>query len=124
MFNNLIIVGRLTKDASLKNLDSGKKLCELTIAVQRKFKNIEGNYETDFIHCTLWDSLALSALNYGKKGSIIGVKGRLQVRKVENDKYTFYQNEVIAENVTFIAKNKKEFDKELNGEEFTELSVI
>ena len=70
---------------------------------------MNGEYETDFINCVLWDSVAKSTVEYCKKGSIVGVKGRLQTRTVEsNDSSKKYYIEVIAEKVTFLSSENKE----------------
>ena len=54
MMNNVMLMGRLTRDAELRETESGKKVTNITIATQRPYKNNEGIYETDFIDCTLW----------------------------------------------------------------------
>ncbi len=72
---------------------------------------MNGEYETDFINCVLWDSVAKSTVEYCKKGSIVGVKGRLQSGSYEKDEERKYYTEVIAEKVTFLSSDTKE-DKE------------
>lgn len=107
MLNQIVLVGRLARDVEIKELESGKKVANITLAVSRPFKNKEGIYETDFIDCTLWEGIATNTAEYCNKGDILGVKGRLQTR-IENDKkYT----EVIADKVTFLS-SKKEDDKD------------
>ena len=58
MLNQIVVVGRLVKDPVLNETQDGKKLTNITLAVQRSFKNIEGNYEVDFIDCVLWKGIA------------------------------------------------------------------
>ena len=75
----------------------------------RSFKNMNGEYETDFINCVLWDSVAKSTVEYCKKGSIVGVKGRVQSRTVEKEDTTKrYYLEIIAEKVTFLSQENKD----------------
>lgn len=108
MLNNAVIVGRIVQEPELKETEKGGKLANITLAVPRSFKNINGEYETDFINCTLWRGIAENTVEYCKKGDLIGVKGRIQTSNYEdsegNKKYT---TEVIAEKVTFLSSNRK-----------------
>jgi len=119
MLNQVVLVGRLTKDPEVINSDSGKKMTSITIAVQRGFKNSDGLYETDFIRCFLWNGVASSTHEYCHTGDVIGVKGRLQTSKYEDEnKKVHYVMDVIAERVTFLSTNKKseEVNDEINKE--------
>ena len=107
MLNQVVLVGRLTKEVELKELESGKKVANITLAIPRSFKNIDGEYETDFINYVLWSSVAESTSEYCKKGDLIGVKGRLQSRTIEKeDGIKKYKMEVIAEKITFLSSKK------------------
>lgn len=99
MLNQIVIVGRMTGD--VKKID-GKTCGEITLAVQRSYKNEEGIYETDFIDCQLNGGLLENVKDYCKKGDVVGVKGRLQTLVVDDVKTTI----VIAEKVTFLSSNK------------------
>ena len=104
MLNQVVLVGRLTKDLEVKEMEDGKKLTYVTVAVPRSFKNANGEYETDFIECVLWDSIAQNTAEYCHKGDIIGVKGRLQSNSYEKEDGTkVYKMEVVAEKVTFLS---------------------
>lgn len=110
MVNQAILVGRLVYDPELRELDNGTKVTTVTLALQRGFKSSKtGTYETDFIRCTLWSGIAENTVQYCKKGSTIGVKGRLQQKVYEYDEEkSFSYPEVIAEKVTFISPKPKE----------------
>ena len=95
MLNQIILVGRLTDTPILETLESGKTICNITVAVQRSYKNADGVYETDFINCLLQFGDAENTCKYCKKGDLIGIKGKLQNN---NDKL-----EVVAERVTFLS---------------------
>lgn len=111
MLNQVVLVGRLTKDPEVVTTESGKKVSTITLAVQRTFKNSEGLYETDFINCVLWDAIAYNTQEYCHKGDIVGVKGRLQIRSYEDKENKTHQKlEVVAEKVTFLSSKKE--DKE------------
>lgn len=106
MLNQIVIVGRLVKDPELKETDSGKKVTNITLAVPRSYKNVNGEYDTDFIDCTLWTGVAESTSEYCKKGDLLGVKGRVQTRMYEKEEEKKYVTEVIAEKVTFLTSKK------------------
>ena len=109
MLNQLILVGRLVKKPELKEAENKKKYTFVTLAVPRSFKNINGEYDTDFIDCVLWDNVALNTVQYCNKGDIIGVRGRIQTRLVEKEDTKNSVLEVIAEKITFLSsKDKKE----------------
>lgn len=108
MLNQVVLVGRLVRDPSLHKTETKKTLSYVTLAIPRSFKNSEGEYETDFIDCVLWEAVAKSTVEYCKKGDIIGVKGRLASRTYEKDDEKKYITEVVAEKVTFLSNSKKE----------------
>ena len=69
---------------------------------------MNGEYETDFINCVLWDSIAKSTVEYCKKGNIVGVKGRIQSKIVEKENESKkYYVEVVAEKITFLSSDSK-----------------
>lgn len=102
MINNVVLVGRLTHKANLKFTINGKNYTQFSVAVQRKFKNQSDEYETDFINCTLWGKAAENFTKFTRKGSIVGVEGRLQTRNYEKDGRKIYITEVIAENFSLL----------------------
>lgn len=108
MVNNVILVGRLTSDPEVTLIEGNKKVTTVILAVNRNFKNAEGIYETDFIRCILWNSIAANTTEYCHVGDVIGVKGRLQTSKYEDEnKKIHYMVDVVAERVTFLSTNKK-----------------
>lgn len=107
MLNQTILVGRLVRDVKVEEKENGKKYASITIAIPRSFKNAEGQYDTDFIDCRVFDSIATNTSEYCKKGDIIGVKGRLQSSTFEKEDGTKqYKMEVIAEKITFLSSRK------------------
>ena len=112
MLNQIVLVGRLVRKPELKTSENSKKYTFITLAVPRSFKNINGEYDTDFIDCILWDNVASCTTEYCDKGDIVVVKGRLQSRLVEKDDNKKYVLEVIAEKVTFLSSNKDSKEKE------------
>lgn len=113
MLNQVMVVGRLVSDPEVKELESGKEVANITIAVNRSYKNAEGVYETDFIDCVLWEAIASNTTEYCRKGDVIGVRGRLQTEVVEQEDGTKkkYTN-VVAEKVTFLSAKKNDDNEE------------
>ncbi len=109
MLNQAILVGRLTSDLKLQEMENGKQLATLTLAVPRSYKNEEGSYDTDFIDCTLWNSIASNTAEYCRKGDMIGIKGRIQTSTYElEDGSKRKVTEIIAEKVTFLSSKKED----------------
>lgn len=109
MLNQTVIVGRLVRDPELYETENGNKVTNITLAVPRSFKNMDGEYDTDFISCVLWKGIAENAVEYCKKGDLLGVKGRIQSRKVNLDEETKREVlEVVAEKVTYLSSHNKE----------------
>ncbi|MDD3392023.1 MAG: single-stranded DNA-binding protein [Bacilli bacterium] len=109
MLNQTIIVGRLVKSPELRETDKGHKVTNLTLAVPRNYKNINGEYDVDFISCVLWKGVAENTAEYVKKGDLLGIKGRIQTRTIEtNDDNLKHVVEVVAERVTFLSSRNKE----------------
>ncbi len=113
MLNQVVLVGRLTRNPEVKELDDGKRLSGMTLAIPRSFKNAEGEYETDFIEVKLWNQIAENTAEYCKKGDIVGVKGRLQSRVVEKEDEREYLTEIIAEKVTFLSSRSEKEQEEV-----------
>ena len=118
MLNQVVLVGRLTDDIEVTTTEEGKKYSNLTLAVQRTYKNVDGIYEADFVRCILWNAIAQSTSEYCHKGDIVGIKGRLQVNSYEDkDGNKRYSTEVIAEKVTFLSSKKAETFEEEDEED-------
>lgn len=99
MINNVVLVGRLTRDAELRYTQSNIAVATFTLAVNRPFKNEAGEREADFINCVIWRQLAENLANWAKKGSLIGVTGVIQTRSYDNQQgQRVYVTEVVASN--------------------------
>lgn len=106
MLNQVVLAGRLVKDPEILTTENNKKMTIITVAVPRSYKNMEGNYDTDFIKCVLWAGIAETTCEYCKKGDIVGIKGRIQVNTYEKDNEKKYNMEVVAEKVSFLSSRK------------------
>lgn len=113
MLNQIVLVGRLVKNPEIRQTDTNKNVSNITLAIPRSFKNVEGKYDTDFIECTLWDNIAKNTAEYCQKGDIVGVKGRVQTRIIEKDDNSKeYRMDIVAEKVTFLSRVKEAPDQE------------
>ncbi len=101
--NKAILVGRLTKDPELKTTGSGVSVCSFTLAINRRFKNAEGNYDADFINCVAWRQQAEFISKYFSKGRMVGICGSIQTRTYDReDGQRVYVTEVVADEVSFV----------------------
>lgn len=99
MINSIVLVGRLTRDPELKYTPSNIAVATFSLAVNRNFKDANGERETDFINCVIWRQQAENLANWAKKGALIGITGRIQTRSYENQQgQRVYVTEVVAEN--------------------------
>lgn len=108
MINNVVLVGRLTKDPDLKYSSSGQAVAQFTMAVNRNFTSKSGERETDFINCVIWRKPAETLANYMRKGSLIGITGRIQTRNYENQQgQRVYVTEVVCDNFQMLEPREK-----------------
>lgn len=99
LINNVVLVGRLTKDPDLRYTSGGTAVATFTLAINRNFTNQNGNREADFINCVIWRKSAEILANYAHKGTLLGVTGRIQTRSYDNQQgQRVYVTEVIVEN--------------------------
>ena len=104
MINNVVLVGRITKDPELRTISSGSTTVSFTVAIDRPFvsnqNGQQGERQADFINCVAWNQQATFLANYVKKGYMIGVEGRISTRQYQdNQGQTRYVTEVVANRV-------------------------
>lgn len=108
MVNNVVLVGRLVRDVDLRQTSTGKMMTYFTLAVNRNFKNEQGEQAADFIGCVAFDKKAENMARFLSKGSLISVEGRISTRNFQgNDGKTVYVTEVVASNITFLESKKQ-----------------
>ncbi|BAC15434.1 single-strand DNA-binding protein (phage-related protein) [Oceanobacillus iheyensis HTE831] len=116
MLNRVVLVGRLTRDPDLRYTPNGVAVANFNIAVNRPFSNQQGNREADFINCVIWRRPAENLANYMKKGSMVGVDGRIQTRNFEGqDGKTVYVTEVVADSVQFLETKGSQGGQDSSG---------
>jgi single-strand DNA-binding protein len=102
MLNQVVLVGRSVDDVKTVTVESGTKVAHVTLAVQRPFKNENGNYDTDFIKVIFWNFNAEYASKI-KKGNPVTVLGRVVTKAAQVDETKVYTLEIIGERLTFIS---------------------
>jgi single-strand DNA-binding protein len=101
-------VGRLTKDVELKTTSNQKAFCNFTLAVDRRFKDANGQRQADFINCVAWNQTAEFIQKYFQKGSKIGVCGSIQTRSYDNNNgQKVFVTEVIVEEAEFVESQQR-----------------
>ncbi|MCL3857909.1 single-stranded DNA-binding protein [Pediococcus pentosaceus] len=123
MINRAVLVGRLTRDPELRYTGSGVAVATFTVAVNRQFTNSQGEREADFINCVMWRKAAENFCNFTRKGSLVGIDGRIQTRSYENQQGTrVYVTEVVAENFSLLESknsnqnNGQNYQNQQNGQ--------
>ncbi len=103
MINQVALTGRLTRDVDLRYTQGGAAVATFTLAVDRRFTNQQGERESDFINCVMWRKSAENFSNFTRKGSMVGIEGRIQTRNYENAQgQRVYVTEVVAENFALL----------------------
>ncbi|MCM2138850.1 single-stranded DNA-binding protein [Vagococcus fluvialis] len=121
MINNVVLVGRLTKDADLRYTSGGQAVATFNLAVNRNFTNQSGEREADFVNCVIWRKTAETLANYAKKGTLLGVVGRIQTRNYENQQgQKVYVTEVVCDNFQLLESKK---DNQQNNQSFHQDSM-
>ncbi|MFD1901742.1 single-stranded DNA-binding protein [Enterococcus termitis] len=115
MINNVVLVGRLAADPDLRFTSSGSAVTTFRLAVNRNFTNQEGNREADFINCVIWRKPAETLANYAKKGTLLGVTGRIQTRNYENQQGNrIYVTEVVCETFQLLESRRSDDNSQYN----------
>lgn len=110
MINNVVLVGRMTKDADLQYTASNIAVATFNLAVNRNFKNNNGEREADFINCVIWRQQAENLANWAKKGALVGITGSIRTRNYENQQgQRVYVTEVVADSFQLLeSRNAQE----------------
>ncbi|MBY5024571.1 single-stranded DNA-binding protein [Streptococcus suis] len=105
MINNVVLIGRLTRDVELRYTPNNVAVGAFNLAVNRNFKNTAGDREADFINCVIWNKQAENLANWTKKGHLIAITGRIQTRSYVNQQgQRVYVTEVVAESFQILEK--------------------
>jgi single-strand DNA-binding protein len=105
--NKVVLSGRICTDLELKKTSTDVSVCSFRLAVQRRFKNAEGNYDADFISCVAWRNNAEFICKYFSKGDPIELGGSLQTGTYENDGHKIYATDVVIDDAGFVLSKKE-----------------
>ena len=119
--NKVILIGRVTKNVDLKTTTSGKSVASFTLAVNRDYKNADGNYDADFINCVSFGQQAETISKYVNKGDRFGVSGKLNTRTYDKNGTKVYVTEVIVDGFEFLESRQKTADVEYDTADFDEI---
>lgn len=116
MLNRAILTGRLTRDPELRYTTSGTAVVQATIAVDRQFKNQQGEREADFINLVIWRKAAENFANFTHKGSLVGIDGRIQTRTYENKQgQRVYVTEINVDNFSLLEPRQENSQQSNNN---------
>ena len=107
MINRAVLTGRLTKDPELRTTQSGLSVVSFNLAVDRSYKDNNGNYGADFISCVIWRKAAENFCNFTSKGSLVGIDGRIQTRNYDDKNgKKVYVTEVVVDSFALLESKK------------------
>ena len=120
MLNSITVIGRLVRDPELNYTSNGTPVANFTLAVERNYKNKQGEREVDYIKTVTWRGLAESCAEHLGKGRLVAVSGRLQIKKNKSNDRTYINPEILADNVQFLdwpENNENEANSNSNQKE-------
>ncbi len=107
--NTVNLIGNLTRDPELRYAQSGTAIANCNMAVQRRFKNQNGDYESDFINIKAFSKTAELLAEHFRKGSKLGITGNIQTGSYENQQgQKVYTTDVVVENLTFVERKNSD----------------
>lgn len=116
MINRVVLVGRLTKDPILRQTASGIYVAQFTLAVNRPYKNKDGERSADFISCVIWRKSAQNFTKFTSKGSLVGIDGRVQTRTYDDKNgKKVYVTEVVVDDFSLLDSKKDDKTKEADS---------
>lgn len=108
MLNRAVLTGRLTKDPEVQYTTNGTPVLSFTLAVDRQFRNKQGDRDADFINCVIWRKSAENFANFTHKGALVGIDGRIQTRNYENNQgQRVYVTEVVVDNFALLEPRRQ-----------------
>lgn len=116
MINRVVLVGRMTKDPELRRTSSGAAVTSFSLAINRNFSSANGERQTDFINCVVWNKAAENVERYCSKGSLVGIEGRIQSRQYDaQDGTKRTVVEVVCDSVQFLETKNNNAQPVTNG---------
>lgn len=121
--NRVVLVGRVTRDPELRTAGSGNSFAPFTLAINRIFQSSSGEKETDFINCVVFGKQAENFVRFMKKGSLVGVEGRLQSNSyTAQDGSKRTSHNVVCDSVSFLESKSSRGDEPRSQGSFNDFS--
>ncbi len=114
--NQVALVGRITRDVEVSMSGNGREVCRFTVAVNRTFKNPNGEYDADFISCVAFGQTANFMGRYIEKGRLVSVTGRIQTGSYERDGQRIYTTDVVVDNIQGLDQRRQGNDFNQGGD--------
>lgn len=121
--NTVVLTGRVVNELDLKTLANGTNLANVTIAVDRDYKDAKGEKISDFFDVTVWRQQAEFITQYANKGDLIGVTGQIQKRSYEKDGQKVWVTEIVAKEVQILSRKEREQENKINDKQTTVVSI-
>ncbi|KXT75880.1 single-stranded DNA-binding protein [Streptococcus sp. DD12] len=122
MYNRVVLIGRLTAQPQVRKTVKERSVCQIRLAVNRRYKSADGKQEADFVSITFWGRLAETLGSYGSKGSLLTVEGELRTDRYEKDGQQHYTMEVLGQSFQFLeSRSQREQRQQDKGEALSDL---
>ena len=115
MYNKVILIGRLVAAPELHKTSTDKSVARVTVAVNRRYKDQNGDRETDFINVVVWGKLAETMASYASKGSLISLDGEIRTRRYEKNGVMQYVTEVLCQSFQLLESRAQRAMRENGG---------
>ena len=102
MYNQISIIGKIKEEPVVKELSSGTKMATMLVEVERTYKGVKNENESDLFNITLWRNVAEESEKICKKDQVVGVFGRLQSNNYTKDDLTYYKADIVCERLSII----------------------
>ena len=122
--NRFFAIGRLTKDPEKRTTQNGTSVCTFTLAVNRRYKNANGEREADFFPVVCWRQVADLSAQYLSKGKQVAIAGEVQMRSYEKDGQKRYVTEVVADEVQFLSPRGDGVERGRGTTQETEMTPV
>ena len=114
-YNKVILIGRLVAAPELHKTSTDKSLARVTVAVNRRYKDQNGERETDFVNVVVWGKLAETMASYASKGSLISLDGEIRTRRYEKNSVMQYVTEVLCQSFQLLESRAQRAMRENGG---------
>lgn len=115
MYNKVILIGRLVAAPELHKTSTDKSVARVTVAVNRRYKDQNGERETDFVNVVVWGKLAETMASYASKGSLISLDGEIRTRRYEKNGVMQYVTEVLCQSFQLLESRAQRAMRENGG---------